>query len=60
MAGSLAAAYFDPAEIFWAELGAALECIDAGSTTVVDHAHFHYTPEHGTLMPFHIMCADNE
>ena len=35
-----------PADIFWGELGGCLECLDVGTTTVVDHAHMNYSPEH--------------
>jgi hypothetical protein len=35
------------ADIYWGELGGVLECLDAGTTTVVDYAHMMYSPEHG-------------
>ncbi|KAH6681318.1 hypothetical protein B0J14DRAFT_529736 [Halenospora varia] len=35
-----------PEEIFWGELGGVLECLDAGTTTVVDHPHHNYSPKH--------------
>ncbi|KAK6365349.1 hypothetical protein LTS17_011321 [Exophiala oligosperma] len=38
--------HHQPNDIFWAELAGALEGIDAGTTTVMDHAHFHYSTEH--------------
>ena len=37
---------FTPDDIFWGQLGGALESIDAGTTTVVDHSHANYSPKH--------------
>jgi len=37
---------FTPKDIFWGQLGGCLEAIDAGTTTVVDHAHLTYSEEH--------------
>ncbi|KFY81290.1 hypothetical protein V500_11551 [Pseudogymnoascus sp. VKM F-4518 (FW-2643)] len=44
--GNLASSHYTPDDIFWGELSGALEAIDAGTTTVVDHAHLNYSPEH--------------
>ena len=44
--GNLAASLFTLQDIFWGELGGAMESIDAGTTTVVDHAHMNYSVEH--------------
>ena len=44
--GNLAGSLFDSKDIFWGELGGALESIDAGTTTIVDHAHMNYSPDH--------------
>jgi cytosine/adenosine deaminase-related metal-dependent hydrolase len=41
--GNLVASLFTPLDIFWGELGGAMESIDAGTTTVVDHAHVNYS-----------------
>lgn len=35
-----------PNVVFWGQLGGALECLEAGTTTVLDHAHINYSPEH--------------
>lgn len=35
-----------PNDVFWGQLGGALECLEAGTTTVLDHAHINYSPEH--------------
>lgn len=35
-------------DIFWGQLVGCLESLDAGVTTVVDHAHMTYSMEHGT------------
>lgn len=40
---------FSSSDIFWGQLGGALEAIDAGTTTVVDHAHMNYSEEHSKL-----------
>ncbi|KAF9267252.1 Metallo-dependent hydrolase [Marasmius fiardii PR-910] len=32
-------------DIFWGQLGGCLTLLNAGTTTVVDHAHIHYFPE---------------
>jgi hypothetical protein len=32
--------------MFWGELGGCLECLDVGTTTVVDHAHLNYSADH--------------
>ncbi|KAF2009633.1 Metallo-dependent hydrolase [Aaosphaeria arxii CBS 175.79] len=44
--GNLASSHYSAKDIFLGELGGALELLDAGTTTVVDHAHLNYTPEH--------------
>lgn len=44
--GNFTAAFFTPADIFWGQLGGALEALDAGTTTVVDQAHMNYSAEH--------------
>lgn len=44
--GNLTNSLHTPSDIFWGELGGVLECLDVGTTTVVDHAHLNYSPEH--------------
>jgi cytosine/adenosine deaminase-related metal-dependent hydrolase len=44
--GNLQSYNFDPDDIYWGQLGGCLEAIDAGTTTVVDHAHLTYSTEH--------------
>lgn len=44
--GNLQSFNFDPEDMYWGQLGGCLECIDAGTTTVVDHAHLTYSAEH--------------
>ncbi|KAH8649475.1 hypothetical protein BGZ60DRAFT_437373 [Tricladium varicosporioides] len=44
--GNFTSAMHKPEDIFWGELGGVLECLDAGTTTVVDHSHHNYSPEH--------------
>lgn len=38
---------YKPRDMFWGQLGGALEAIDAGTTFVLDHAHGNQTNEHG-------------
>ncbi|KAM0545325.1 hypothetical protein ACHAPJ_011397 [Fusarium lateritium] len=33
-------------DVFWGQLGGCLEALEAGTTTIVDHAHIAYSPEH--------------
>lgn len=42
---------YTPEDIFWGQLGGCLEMLDAGTTTVVDHAHMNYSPDHGEHLP---------
>ena len=37
---------FETHDIFWGQLASCLECIHAGTTTVVDHSHLNYAKEH--------------
>ncbi|KAJ4007629.1 hypothetical protein NW752_010295 [Fusarium irregulare] len=46
--GGLQSFNFEPRDIYWGQLGGCLESIDAGTTTVVDHAHMTNSPEHVT------------
>jgi 5-methylthioadenosine/S-adenosylhomocysteine deaminase len=49
VAGRLAPA-LRPDDVATASLLTGLECLDAGITTVQDHAHIAYTPEHATAV----------
>ena len=44
--GNMQHANYTPKDIFWGELGGCLEALDAGTTTVVDHAHMNDSPAH--------------
>ncbi|TVY44940.1 5'-deoxyadenosine deaminase, partial [Lachnellula occidentalis] len=44
--GNFAASVHSPTDVFWGELGGALECLDVGTTTVVDHASVNISAEH--------------
>ena len=37
---------YAPEDVFWGELGGCLEAVDAGTTTLVDHAHINISPDH--------------
>ncbi|KAH7347020.1 amidohydrolase, partial [Pyrenochaeta sp. MPI-SDFR-AT-0127] len=47
---NLTAAKYTPIDTFWGQLSGALECIDAGTTTVVDHANPNLTEHSKTLI----------
>ncbi|KAI9932357.1 hypothetical protein ASPWEDRAFT_27375 [Aspergillus wentii DTO 134E9] len=38
--------FLSPDDIFWSQLAGSLECVDSGTTTVVDHASLNYSPDH--------------
>ncbi|TVY76097.1 5-methylthioadenosine/S-adenosylhomocysteine deaminase [Lachnellula suecica] len=44
--GNFVSSMHTPTDLFWGELGGALECLDVGTTTVVDHAHINISAEH--------------
>ncbi|OJJ67233.1 hypothetical protein ASPBRDRAFT_211004 [Aspergillus brasiliensis CBS 101740] len=48
VAGNIQSFNYTPDDIFWGQLGGCLESINSGVTTVVDHAHMTYSPEHVT------------
>jgi len=54
-AGSMMASVYNSDDIFWGQLGGAMEAVDSGTTTVVDFAHMLYSPEHGKKPPFVIL-----
>ncbi|KAL6864020.1 Metallo-dependent hydrolase [Trichoderma novae-zelandiae] len=45
-AGNMQSYNYTPEDVFWGELGGCLEALNAGTTTVVDHAHMNYSPAH--------------
>ncbi|KIW24247.1 uncharacterized protein PV07_09975 [Cladophialophora immunda] len=44
--GILQSSNYEPNDIFWGQLAGSLECINAGTTTVVDHSHLNYGKEY--------------
>jgi hypothetical protein len=44
--GNFTSSIHNPTDVFWGQLGGCLECLDVGTTTVVDFAHINYSPEH--------------
>ncbi|EDN03143.1 conserved hypothetical protein [Histoplasma mississippiense (nom. inval.)] len=44
--GNMQCSNYTADDIFWGQLGGCLASIDAGTTTVVDHAHMSYSPAH--------------
>ncbi|KAF5640189.1 5-methylthioadenosine s-adenosylhomocysteine deaminase [Fusarium sp. NRRL 25303] len=44
--GNMASHSYKPEDVFWGQLGGCLEALEAGTTTIVDHAHISNTPEH--------------
>ncbi|GKZ37302.1 hypothetical protein AbraIFM66950_008788 [Aspergillus brasiliensis] len=44
--GNLQQINYSPEDVFWGQLAGCLEALDAGTTTVVDHAHMNVTAAH--------------
>lgn len=44
--GTVASKYFTAEDAFWGNLAGCMEAIDAGTTTVLDHAHLNWSREH--------------
>ncbi|KAF3763650.1 hypothetical protein M406DRAFT_94542 [Cryphonectria parasitica EP155] len=44
--GCLAGSLYTTADLFWGQLSGAMESLDAGTTTVVDHAHLNLGPDY--------------
>ncbi|KAJ4252363.1 hypothetical protein NW762_010961 [Fusarium torreyae] len=44
--GNMASHSYKPEDVFWGQLGGCLEALEAGTTTIVDHAHIAYSAEH--------------
>lgn len=47
--GNMQSFNYTTEDIFWGELGGCLEALDAGTTTIVDHAHMNYSPAHSKV-----------
>jgi cytosine/adenosine deaminase-related metal-dependent hydrolase len=45
-AGCYAGTFYAPSDLFWGQLAGAMESVDAGTTTVVDHSHLNLGPEY--------------
>ncbi|KAL3453559.1 hypothetical protein BJX65DRAFT_126505 [Aspergillus insuetus] len=48
VAGNIQSFNYTPEDIFWGQLAGCQESIYSGVTTVVDHAHMTYSPEHAS------------
>lgn len=44
--GTIASKYFTAEDGFWGNLAGCMEAIDAGTTTVLDHAHLNWSRDH--------------
>ena len=44
--GNFTSSLFSPDDVLWGEIGGAMEAVDSGTTTVVDHAHMTYSEAH--------------
>ncbi|KAJ6088369.1 Metallo-dependent hydrolase [Penicillium sp. IBT 16267x] len=44
--GNMQASNYAPEDVFWGTLSGCLEALDAGTTTLVDHAHMNASPTH--------------
>lgn len=45
-AGCYSGTFYSPADLFWGQLAGAMESVDAGTTTVVDHSHLNLGPDY--------------
>lgn len=45
-AGCYAGTFYAPRDLFWGQLAGAMESVDAGTTTVVDHSHLNLGPDY--------------
>lgn len=50
-AGCYAGTFYAPRDLFWGQLAGAMESVDAGTTTVVDHSHLNLGPDYREMMP---------
>lgn len=50
--GNFTGALYSVSDLFWGQLSGALEALDAGTTTVVDHSIVNLTPEHRKYLPW--------
>jgi cytosine/adenosine deaminase-related metal-dependent hydrolase len=48
--GNFVGALYSTEDLFWGQLAGALESIDAGTTTVVDHSSCNLTPDYRKLL----------
>lgn len=44
--GCYVGTFYAPADLFWGQLAGAMESVDAGTTTVVDHSHLNLGPDY--------------
>lgn len=44
--GLMSGSFFEPDDVFFGQLAGALEALDGGSTTILDHSHINYSAEH--------------
>ncbi|KAL3707326.1 hypothetical protein TMatcc_005304 [Talaromyces marneffei ATCC 18224] len=51
MKGNIQSYNYKPEDIFWGQLAGCLQSINTGVTTVIDHAHMTYSPDHGNPPP---------
>ncbi|KAK2607997.1 hypothetical protein N8I77_006635 [Diaporthe amygdali] len=45
-AGCYCGTFYTPQDLFWGQLAGAMESVDAGTTTVVDHSHLNLGPDY--------------
>lgn len=45
-AGCYSGTFYEPRDLFWGQLAGAMESVDAGTTTVVDHSHINLGPDY--------------
>ncbi|KAJ6608516.1 hypothetical protein B0H10DRAFT_2067845 [Mycena sp. CBHHK59/15] len=51
------ASMFTTDDVLWGQLGGCMEAIDAGTTTVVDHAHMNYSADQDAILAYSALSA---
>lgn len=54
--GCYSGTFYTMADLFWGQLAGAMESVDAGTTTVVDHSHLNLGPDYRELPPPRPSC----
>ncbi|RDW85548.1 hypothetical protein BP5796_03873 [Coleophoma crateriformis] len=55
--GNFTSSLHSPSDIFWGQLGGCMECLEVGTTTVVDHSPINYSPQHSLAAVAATVCS---